>query len=453
MLYFWKKLPIFVLAGFLSSAFFISAGSVFSQEPDSHKPSEATPISLYEKPSVYITDLKINSQTKEKIEGVFVVRNNQPYEVYNLNYRVQLLKGNDPNNQELIDIQYEDASQIFYVLRQADSSRSFSYKIPRNIKPGAYKLRVQVGPSNPRNDPDLISMQEYGKRDINVRLEGENRFLEIDSASFKFLNAKNEFNSFPPNQEIKIGFDVFNPTNNVIVAFPRMFIDRYVAKKFRISKVLAESLIFEPQKKKYVELTLPKIDQPQMYQLFLQFVSDQSDKGEIYSSIVKKDFNISGPFAEILFIYHDKESYKKGDTATVKVTYLSSGVAQGQEQKKADLLVSVKNQETGRDCSSVVKSEIPFKGGLGKTVVQIPITSHCLKPVISQDLLIEGKSVDSHIFYTPSMTGLATILADEINQRIKKNLQIIVAVLAALGIIIFANFYLKRKKLKVPENV
>jgi len=440
MFNFWKKTFFFVLAGFLSWTFF-----AFAQEQKTEGERQA---SFYEKSAVYIVDLKINSQTREKIEGAFTVHNSEDYEIYNLNHRVQLLKDEDQNS-ELIDVQYEDDSQAFYVLRKSDATRSFTYKIPQNINPGNYKLRLQVGSANPKDKG--ISLNEYSRKDVKVALSGLNNLLLIDESSLKFLPAKNKFNSYNPNEEIKIGFDVLNPTANSIAAVPRTIIDKYVTKKVRDSETFNDSITFEPKKSKYVELVLPKISQPQIYQLYLQFVSDQSDKSEIYSSIIETNFSIAGPFAEIMFIYHDKESYKKGDVATIKVTYLSSSFPKELGTKFADLLLSVQNQETGKNCSAVVKTSLPFKGGLGQATTEVRITGNCLKPIVFQDLLIDEQSVDSNILQTPSMLGLSQKLSEEINRQIKKNLTITVEVLIGIGIIIFA-LYLKRKKKKTLDK-
>lgn len=420
---------------------FSGGSAVFAQSQGSHdiKGSGGMPVTFYEEPAVYITDLKINSQTREKIEGSFTVHNDEIYEIYNLNYRAMLLKGNDLNNLELFDIQYEDQSQGFYALRKSNTSRSFSYKIPQNISPGQYRLRIQIGSANPKDN--IISMQEYSWRDAMVNLEGRNQLLEIKN--FKFLGGEN--NSFDSNAEIKIGFDVSNPGANSITAFPRMIVDSSVVKKIRTFENFGDAVTFEPKKTKAVELTLPKISQADQYDLFLQLVSNKQ-ASDIYSAVVKKDFKIKGDFAEVLFIYHDKESYKKGDIATIKVTYLGFPDPKIETQKTAEMVLKFKNQETGKDCSSVYKTSFPLEKGLGQVKAEIPITSHCLKPLISQDFLIDGKSIDNNDLYTPNMINLSQKISEEINAQTKRNIKIIIAIFAGLGAALF--FYLYRRKKK-----
>lgn len=426
-----RKLSIILL--FVSLG---GASAVFAQGQDSQG---STTVNFYEKPAVFIIDLKINSQTKEKIEGSFTVRNDEIYEVYNLNYRVMLFKGDDLNNSEFIDIQYEDDPQVFYVLRKSSSSHSFSYKIPQNINPGEYRLRLQIGSANPKMDS--ISMQEFSWRDAMVNLGGGGQFLEIKN--FEFLGGEN--NSFDSNAEIKIGFDVSNPSASSITAFPRMIVDNSVIKKIRTFETFGDAITFEPKKTRAVELVLPKISQADQYEILLQLVSDKRGS-DIYSPVMKRDFKIKGDFAEVLFIYHDKESYKKGDIATVEVTYLGFPEDPKSETKKiADLTLIFKNQETGKACSSLYKTSFSLKEGLGQQIASIPVTANCLKPFIAEDFLIDGKSIDNNDVYAPNMINLSQKISEEINAQTKRNIKIIIGIFAGLGVILFIYLY-KRKR-------
>lgn len=169
---------------------------------------------------------------------------------------------------------------------------------------------------------------------------------------------------------------------------------------------------------KKVTLTVPKIEEPQLYSTTLSFSA-----GSLSSNEVRFGYRVSGSAAMILNASLDKDYYLKNEKAVVTVLW----------SKAADTVsASIRITSGKATCGSLTLTE-PTRG---RILVEIPVTRSCYDPAVSVTLTdASGKVLDAKTFEVATTT---------VQKPFTSNKSLIVLALVALLIIALGIFLQKK---------
>jgi hypothetical protein len=278
---------------------------------------------------IQIGNLQIQSVTAEKITGTFALSN--PKDIYfsKLHIGTELYHMADEHSSNLINKEFT----TIVLPRRSSYTYEFEHKIPYNIPFGSYdfllRLYSQSGTplnfaSSPLedlgsystpfiiNDPDYSHLLQNGQK-IDDPLSGPN-YNPLDDVIYVLLLENLS------NQDIKV------------IPIVKVYDRSYVINSTPIEMQEGSEILFKPNEKKEVRISLPKIQKPRSYLASLSFLN-QVDRGQISPNFEAR-YVISGVSAKIL------DHFASTNSASLSINTVIVGPADGSEIENANLKVS-----------------------------------------------------------------------------------------------------------------
>lgn len=180
-----------------------------------------------------------------------------------------------------------------------------------------------------------------------------------------------------------------------------------------------EETVFVPNGESTRTFTLPKAAKPGKYVVVLGFGAENTNT-------ISLNYIIEGKSASISNSTLDKNSYKKGETAVLKVLWAST---------EQSLTAKVSTRGVFFACASDVSSTLTRNSENPFSVIEIPIKRKCVNPKVTVQLIdSEGTKLDEQTVLFASEGGMKN-----------RTTKIAIAIVAILGVITIAASVLKRK--------
>lgn len=219
------------------------------------------------------------------------------------------------------DIAAFSSSQTFTLAAHATKNASFTLPYSPQITDGSYALKAWVLDTN--QDP-------LSSDDKEVKLSGTNQYVFVNYPSCKILVNNIPFDSnigtlIRPSDKGIIQCQVKNTGKSVVTIYPMFTIAERFVLDFPYSSPHTETnptpVKLAPNEEKTVSVPIPFQSKPQVYEGLLSF----TDKGQQNNSFYYRfRWTTPGESAYIQDAKPDKTSYKKGETAKVKLTTAAS---------------------------------------------------------------------------------------------------------------------------------
>lgn len=373
-------------------------------------------------PGIFITDSHLNSINGSEIQGEFTVTNDEQYYLSDLNYEVKLLEGNSFENFKLIDVSVNGAS--FYIPPKATITKTFTYIVPKNIISDNYTLRTQIITERGT---------ELGWKDMAIYFPGGNKFLDIDSASSKVINGKQEGLPLEGinvlSTDSVVGYlKVKNPGDSITVV-PEIKIFQRQFNMSLVQQYQYPAITFAKGETKDVNLTLPKINTPDSYLGEVKFYQNN----EQVSGIQYFRWVVEGQSGKILYIKADKDYYKAGDNINLTVQTVGPADTSDAGQGKLEITIIDKSG----NIIAVTSKDVPLNFDLTTSAISIPVKTNLTSPEVDAKLTKDGKVLDERIINLPVFSPEAKQLDKKISDQEKINMYLNYFLLPTILVLIF----------------
>lgn len=204
----------------------------------------------------------------------------------------------------------------------SDITKDIIYKAPSNIDGGIYSLYIFIKNSNSR-PLGLLFVKKINITQTTkfIQVIPETCFLTVEGEKIPKEYTLLQGIDITPDENIKLNCTVMNSTEAEVSATP-VYETHYRNTAGEIVKQTGgdtNPIVFAPNEKKVISLTLPKATEPQAYDVIVSLKSGTSVSN---SSVVH--YVIKGVSATIQNLVLDKESYKKGEMAKVSFIWSAS---------------------------------------------------------------------------------------------------------------------------------
>jgi hypothetical protein len=406
--------------------------------------------------NVIIGNTKIISQDKNKLKISFDIVNDNSWIQTNVGYQVALsplenyadLFSSVPDEKIRVEecaVTNKIYSEMLSLKGNARKNKVIEYEAPAYLT-GDYLLSVNAFlPSLPS---DLALSGEL-LIDNPISLGGNNQFIEIVPSSCQLFTETQEEENNTSQKEGQVAIcEAINHFKEPINATPYFEIYRRSQYGEKIKEFISNrgEFYFEPGEKQNIALDLPVNFDSQAYTAKVVLKKDE----EVISNQVVIDYILEGSSATIQNVNFDKESYKQGETAKVKL-FWSDAPKLFEERAYIEYLQAeliFKDGETSQICGQVTKDL-----DVEKNYEEIPITieKNCPNPIILASL----KNKEGKILFQQESQILEEKDSDSSSRNEKnvledKNYILIFTLIAisAVALIIFLILFIKMNKRK-----
>jgi hypothetical protein len=280
-----------------------------------------------------------------------------------------------------------------------------------------------------------------------ISLKGDNQFVEIIPSSCQFFTeVKSGDESFQKEGQIAI-CEAINHSKRTVEFTPYFEIYQRSEYGEKIKEFISDrgTFHFEPGEKQNISFDLPIDLNPQSYSAKIILRENEKD----ISNQITLDYTVEGLSATIQNVIFDKDNYKKGETAKVRLFWSDTPKLFEErayiEYLQAELIF--KDGETSQICGQVTKDL-----DVEKNYEEIPITieKNCPNPIILASL----KNKEDKILFQQESQILeekgSNFFYSGKNVSKDKNYILIFTLIAisAVALIIFLILFIKMNKIK-----
>jgi hypothetical protein len=402
--------------------------------------------------NINIKNAKIISQDKNKLKISFDIFNNNPWVQTNLKFEIGILPFENFENSSFpakgeIN-KAEKAGEISWLYPEpislkgnAKENKIVEHEFP-NYLVGKYVLFVKAFlPNGLFLGGDVLNKHP-------LSLGGNNQFIEIVPSSCQLFTETQEEENNTSQKEGQVAIcEAINHFEEPIKATPYFEIYRRSQYGEKIKEFISDrgEFYFEPGEKQNIALDLPVNFDPQSYAAKVVLKKD----GEIISNKVVIYYMLEGVSATIQNVNFDRESYKQGETAKVRLFWSDTPKLFEKraniEYLQTDLIF--KNGDTDQICGQVVKD---LDAGKIYEEILVPIEKDCPNPIILTSLKNkEGKILFQQESQILEEKGSNFSYSGKIFLK-DKNYILIFALIAisVVALIIFLILFIKINKIK-----
>ena len=310
---------------------------------------------------VYFTDFsleKANFAAGEEIRGNFALWNYEKEVVPDITYSYKLL-AEDSDGLYTIVLDEKFSGDNFSLRPGQEVTKSFSYRLSRNLPSGSHKFRIQL--FNSKGLP-------MSRKDSDITVQSDDKFLNLEN---HFLLKNGEKLSplgtavYDAGQLPKITFDISNNSSFQISASPRIALYYYNITESPLRVINQQSITLKPGELQNKTFDLVDFKESGRYVCRLAMYHNN----EVISNSVYFSWEISGKEAEIAQVKLDDTSYQEGDEAEVTTDVVF-------KEEGGELQVTIYDEE-GRIVGEK-KEGIDSKGG--RADIKVPITGDVVNP-------------------------------------------------------------------------
>ena len=372
---------------------------------------------------VNVQNVKVTKQENNIFNISFALSNGVGIQS-GVKYSVQLMSASKDKPPFLVDEKVY--SEVLTLNEKSITNRDIVYTAPSSLS-GTYLVYVTSS-----NDKGLmLGLSSAGEYTITSSSQG----LQILTETCKLSSVSTKDQTLAGGIGIKLGDSVSlsctvsNNAKTSMTATP-VFETHYQSVYGDIVPQTGGStspITIGAGEKKSVAVTLPKVDNPQTYEVLFYLKSQGQD-----SNKVSARYTILGASVTILNVSTDKDYYKKGDTANLSLIWTGTD-----EATNAQATMASAGQICGTaDVESITK---------GKQEIAVNVDTLCYNPSISVSVTDkDGKVLDQKTFDIQS-TSVSKVSASLGNAK-----GIIIALVLLLIIII--GIYMKRKGIHGPTG-
>jgi hypothetical protein len=402
--------------------------------------------------NINIKNAKIISQDKNKLKISFDIFNNNPWVQTNLKFEISISPFENFENPSFPAQgernKAEKAGEISWLYPEpislkgnAKENKIVELEFP-NYLVGKYVLIVKAFlPNGLFLGGDILDKHP-------LSLEGNNQFIEIVPSSCQlFTETQGEENNTSQKEGQTAICEAINHFEEPINATPYFEIYLHSGYGKKIEEFLSNrgEFYFEPGEKQNIALDLPVNFDSQSYTAKVVLKKDE----EVISNQVAIDYVLEGLSATIQNVNFDKESYKQGETAKVRL-FWSDAPKLFEERAYIEYLQAeliFKDGETSQICSQVTKDL-----DVEKNYEEIPITieKDCPNPIILASLKNkEGKILFQQESQILEEKGSNFSYSGKIFLKDKSYILIFALIaISVVALIIFLILFIKINKIK-----
>lgn len=328
-----------------------------------------------------IINARITSQKENKFNISFMISNGEGVQT-GIKYGINLYKLNN-EKQVLVDSKIYDDSLTLN--SNSKINKDIVYEAPMQLS-GDYELYVFGS-----NDLGLI-FSSNKVADIKLESTAKGLYILTDNCYFSQSDSTDKYGlsgfvRIDPNATLNLTCDAYNNGDKEIEVTPWFEIrsGSIYEDVLGFTNESTTPVSFGSNETKGFSVVVPKAMAPGDY--FLNFaLANDSYK----SNIVSASYNIKGATARILNLSLDKDLYKKGETALVKLSYSNTDVSSLQAQ------ITISD---GKDKACAVAKDLDLSEFKPLVESSIQIDSKCVDPQIVVKLTDDkGNVLDEKVF-------------------------------------------------------
>lgn len=435
-----KILNTFIILSFIVGFYlpnFTSAEEISAEVEVKTIPSSTDNITLLA--TVNIHSAKIVSQEGNTFNISFDISNREGIQT-GVKYGVALIMNKLNGSQFVVDEKVYPES--ITLPENSSISKNITYTAP-DILGGKYSLYLTS--NNESGFPFAISY--LGEVKLSPLAKGIS--IGSDTCSVSIVGDKsgrvytiNEGVDIDKGESLKLTCDAINTLDSSVTVSPSFEtrVRSLYGNVVEQGQVDTTPVTFNAQEKKSFTVNLPKLENPQVYNVKFSLNSEGTFSNPIYIK-----YMINGTIATINNLFFDKDSYKKGEIANLSVLWTKPNVEllRTEDPKSANIYLStfVTNKK-GKVCAEELKQLIPQNDFSSKIIAPVFMQSSCVNPEVSVKLMTEdGTVLDQKSFKVESFDDGSKSL---------NTIQLILILIGAI-IIIALSYYLKKKN-KMPSD-
>lgn len=300
---------------------------------------------------------------------------------------VKLIK-NTPKGQVVVD-EYI-SSDSFNINSNETIQKTLSYTAPENLS-GDYKLLISV-----INESGVTLGLGFTK-DIKLTSSLSNLALDTSSCYISILGDTtnthyqiNQSASIDSTQTLQVNCSVSNPTKEDITGIPayETYLNNNIMDKISTTGGDNTPITIKAGEKKNITLSIPNVTNPQSYKVmfYLDNNGNPSNKLIFY-------YTVKGVSATIQNFSLDKDSYVKGETASLSLFWTPSFTNEDNTAKtEVNLSIIIKNSY-GTKCIDPIKQPIADTSKPGLVDLSAKVLRDCKSPQVSITLTDKDKNV------------------------------------------------------------
>lgn len=408
-----------IIGGFL-----LALAAVFLSASQTHAQANSAPM-------IYVHDFEISTTTLiagATVPGSAVFVNNSDVDIPDVSYIASIVgdyKDGDPYT--IFDTQ--TLGKVF-VKAHSEKKIQFAYKVPSYLNGSGYGMEITAGLQSGR-------LMGWGEKRVVIKGSGAQGFVAINSA---FLHVGNEF--FAPGtgptihegESATIEINAVNKGDEAITLYPKLSIYNRTTDGMLVYSSSTIAVTLKKGEEKTFDQYMPKTNfGPGVYAFSLSF---HDATGAEVSRPVDGRFIIAGFIASVQNVSVDRQLFKEGEYALVKVVYSGTPVdilrPASYRGEKADMIVKLFNQNDD------LVGETTEQVSLDASSVTLPLTIPIIKGSHALRAEVEFRKEDKEI------GRYAVTLSDEYDNfkgipeiNYIKSLYVVVALLIVLIAMVF----------------
>jgi hypothetical protein len=442
-----KKMHYYLLLNFfVISSLFLFGNFAFAQEanPDNFAPGvkrvAGTPTS-----TIGLSEIIIVNQNKNEFKLAFALNGGSGAQPQ-VKYGVSLIKS-DGTKEWAVDSKTYD--KIDSITENAVKKVELSYSAPVGLS-GTYYIRIEA-----RNLSGFIFANGQ-TGEIKLDDQSGNIFIDANSCNVIVDGDKNTYSlaqgvDIKLEEKISVKCQISNSLQSDVEAIPSF--ETHVRNLYGNLMGTDEKgipLTITKGTKEYT-FEIPKGKEPQSYDSILTI---STKDGHISNNIVAH-YVLKGQSATIQNVVFDKDSYKKGDNATVNFSWTGAAdnfIGSRSEWTKMgalDVFFDVIDGQ-GRMCAQQTQSKLPSAVILQK--LSVTMTQDCINPVANFTIKDSTGKILAQQKYAIESKKSTENTAAGVNKNNSKVLLSIIALLVLLAAILLVIFFVRRNISKKDIN-
>lgn len=359
-----QKLHYFL---FFLSLFFCNAAYAQSTTTISLTPSDpfASNANVSE---INISNAKIINSTTENVFNVSFEIGLRNGIQSNVGYAIQLVD----KNKNIVDEQIYPVS--FTLDSKTTISQNILYSAPDFISSGRYEANLIS-----RNDSGLLLATillgniDIKNNDLPLKILSNSCVFIIKNSTSTKEYKNTDIIKIYPNDKINIECSISSDSERSVILSLKNRSGSELGK-FIPDEIFYDKVFDLKKGLNKISFVFPNISKAQIYyaEFGLKSISDDLSSNRIFFS-----FTVSGDYGSIINAFFDKDNYKRGDTARLDVSLVSSALA-----SQLQIEVSDKNDNK---CADVITTDLSKNNILD--TISVPISKNCSSPKAILSLL------------------------------------------------------------------